>query len=396
MLKNKLLYLLLLAGSVMFWLFYTGYLSFLLFLLVLLLPLALLAVTVPARIMLNEGVDVPHAAVTRGDEIEIVFWVENRSFLPLSRVRFAVTYQNLFVPGSQPYKESVYLTAAGRQTVRVVRKIRSENCGTLCVSVPKVYVCDYFGIFSLGKKAEQTVEVTVLPSIVPLEDETPTGLYTEGESDTFSAVKPGDDPSEVFDIRDYRDGDRIQRIHWKLTLKQGHFMVREFSLPCQYSPLLVFDLCSGENVDALLTALVSVSYFFISHKLTHRIAWYDHKNEEFYGKKVSELEDLFSIIGSILELASYSQASAPLELLAALTRNKKYSRVLYFRPGDFTAEEYGDEVQNIANLIMICAVDAGQTEQMKKTQDRFSALSVPLILVTEENLRECLKPSAFV
>ena len=37
------------------------------------------------------------------------------------------------------------------------------------------------------------------------------------ESDSYSTIKGGDDPSEVFAIREYREGDRLQRIHWKLS-----------------------------------------------------------------------------------------------------------------------------------------------------------------------------------
>ena len=54
---------------------------------------------------------------------------------------------------------------------------------------------------------------------------------TSADSDRFSTYKKGDDPSEIFDIREYADGDKIQRIHWKLSSKTGDLMVKEGSLP---------------------------------------------------------------------------------------------------------------------------------------------------------------------
>ena len=50
-----------------------------------------------------------------------------------------------------------------------------------------------------------------------------------GENDSYSREKEGDDPSEVFDIRPMRPGDRMQQVHWKLTARTGEMMVKVFS-----------------------------------------------------------------------------------------------------------------------------------------------------------------------
>lgn len=51
-------------------------------------------------------------------------------------------------------------------------------------------------------------------------------MRSNEDSDRFSLYKKGDDPSEIFDIRDFKDGDRFQQIHWKLSSKTGHYMVK--------------------------------------------------------------------------------------------------------------------------------------------------------------------------
>ncbi len=38
-------------------------------------------------------------------------------------------------------------------------------------------------------------------------------------------------PPRSFDIRDFKDGDRIQQIHWKLSSKAGHYMVKDRESP---------------------------------------------------------------------------------------------------------------------------------------------------------------------
>lgn len=67
---------------------------------------------------------------------------------------------------------------------------------------------------------------------------------TSADSDRFSTYKKGDDPSEIFDIREYADGDKIQRIHWKLSSKTGDLMVKEGSLPLMKEIHIFIDLCS--------------------------------------------------------------------------------------------------------------------------------------------------------
>ena len=67
---------------------------------------------------------------------------------------------------------------------------------------------------------------------------------TSADSDRFSTYKKGDDPSEIFDIREYADGDKIQRIHWKLSSKTGDLMVKEGSLPLMKEIHIFIDLCA--------------------------------------------------------------------------------------------------------------------------------------------------------
>ena len=49
---------------------------------------------------------------------------------------------------------------------------------------------------------------------------------------------------KFFDIREYADGDKIQRIHWKLSSKTGDLMVKEGSLPLMKEIHIFIDLCA--------------------------------------------------------------------------------------------------------------------------------------------------------
>ena len=52
-------------------------------------------------------------------------------------------------------------------------------------------------------------------------------MYTEGFDEFEESEKKGNVSSNVTDVREYRPGDRLQKIHWKLSSKIDKLMVKE-------------------------------------------------------------------------------------------------------------------------------------------------------------------------
>ena len=108
-------------------------------------------------------------------------------------------------------------------------------------------------------------QTAVLPAM-PLPPDWRPGAVPTDEDPEYSKVKPGDDPSEIFDFHSYREGDPIARIHWKLSSKHDELMVKEFSLPLPGKVLCLPDyrLCGGfpesaQRLDAMLSLLRAVA-----------------------------------------------------------------------------------------------------------------------------------------
>ena len=73
-----------------------------------------------------------------------------------------------------------------------------------------------------------------MPKITPVMIEV--GLasrYFQGEAEVYDDKTGGAAVSEVFQIRSFQPGDKIQNIHWKLSAKEDELMVRENSLPME-------------------------------------------------------------------------------------------------------------------------------------------------------------------
>ena len=98
-------------------------------------------------------------------------------------------------------------------------------------------------------------------------------------------TKPGDDPSEIFNIREYHPGDAVSRIHWKLSSKSDILFIKEFGFPIEKKILLLAEYlpeseCPAIHSDmkeaqAFLTLIYSLSVRFAESENVAFLAWHD-------------------------------------------------------------------------------------------------------------------------
>lgn len=219
----------------------------------------------------------------------------NGKFLPISKGIAWVRYENSFSGEKGRMKVRFSVDAGKRRGRRIPVVIR--HCGNVSIQVEKVKIYDYLNIFAIniGKNFE-TQDILVMP---PLR-----GIYlgkdrwyneTNEDSNRFSLYKKGDDPSEIFDIRDFKDGDRIQQIHWKLSSKAGHYMVKDGSLPLAKAVTIFLDLCAStkEEADLLVQGIYSVSMELMEQGVPQNYIWYDRVNGIIQEHFIEQEEELF-------------------------------------------------------------------------------------------------------
>ena len=88
--------------------------------------------------------------------------------------------------------------------------------------------------------------MTVQPDTFPQSVTVSANLNSPEDSEVYSQEKPGQDLSETFQIREYRPGDSIRQMHWKLTQKLDRPIVRDPSLPITRSVLLLWERTAAE------------------------------------------------------------------------------------------------------------------------------------------------------
>ena len=133
--------------------------------------------------------------------------------------------------------------AGGKQTGVLEFCIPVRYSGVYEFWIQSASVRDWLRLWS--KKlliTDKKVQVLSVPLVHQAEEWIPPAQLASGGIRISIPKKGGDDGSEVFEVRAYRDGDPLQRVHWKLTAKTGEMLVREFSLPKREVLLLQVDL----------------------------------------------------------------------------------------------------------------------------------------------------------
>ncbi len=112
--------------------------------------------------------------------------------------------------------------------------------GTYTVGVSCLYVYDLFRIFKLRIDVNSFSTVSVLPRKLPLAEPQAEASADSSRRTKHSPASP--ERLEVADIREYRDGDTLKSVHWKLSSKTDELIVRDYNAGVSDTSLILCDM----------------------------------------------------------------------------------------------------------------------------------------------------------
>lgn len=308
MLKFKLIYLAIAVVSAAFFVLYRDILSFILLLVILAVPVFLLLIVVGMRLGLRVSCECEEAAAASGQKARLSLKVSNLFIFPVTQLTLYIRCQNSFF--EKPDKlELNFFASPFTKNVHDI-EIDSEHTGNVEIYVPKARVFDYFGIFSLPIRIKKKYTITFLPRTAQLDIGVNQNIHSLSESNLFSKHKPGDDPSEVFAIRDYVPGDKPNHIHWKLSSKQDSLIVKDYSLPISKSVMLMPELFISSNgdaglIDTVFEIVTSISHNLIDGEIQHSIGWYNPRDNVYCTQEINGYDGLYATLRLIFDSAKY-------------------------------------------------------------------------------------------
>lgn len=296
-------------------------------------PVLLLLIVLSTVPFLQVKVIPSDHVTTKGDEITVSFQVTNHSIFPVSY--FGLNFSYSFYNDNLKTRNRISMSMNARSEQIVHCHIKTTNCGMITYSCDSFQVYDYFRLFSLRKKTKEAIRIMILPKLYEIEENfipNPNGIVKDG--DIYSKQKPGDDPSEVFGIREYQEGDRLHRIHWKLSSKKDQLMIKEFSLPINCSVDIIVDLyCDNKRdkkyMDSLYEVVASLSNHFILSNIIHSITWYDSNKQECIRYQVEEWEQIYHVLEELYKAKIYQEQSKLLKLYQEEFQHEHKADIFY-------------------------------------------------------------------
>ncbi|MDE7238309.1 MAG: DUF58 domain-containing protein, partial [Lachnospiraceae bacterium] len=170
------------------------------------------------------GVMLPINRVGRGRAFPVEIQVTNQSRFAGFGARIIYRWGNAFTQGYQKKQERLWVAPRGGACIK--QQLESGYAGRIEVEIEQFVVHDAFhiveysgcgasGAWTLAYPERHTGDEDVLSSVV------------EGFPEEDEVKKRGTDYNPDYEVREYIAGDELKSIHWKLTAKREHLMVRE-------------------------------------------------------------------------------------------------------------------------------------------------------------------------
>lgn len=245
---------------------------------------------------------------------ELAVRTVNGSIFPAGNAFYRLAVENLYYANEECYELNLPIHA--KSTTVVSLNVEAEHCGVLRATLKECYLCDMCNLFIMPIHADLQTEIFILPPKKELAIDTEYVKEGVGEDEEMN-VEKGDDPSILLDIRSYIPGDRMQRVHWKLTARQDELMVKEYGEARSRDIHILFELYGKEVSPAFPEAVISGFYSlgmaFLSANTIFSVSWWDAALGEIVLLPVRSEDELYEALWRMYVSQPYTKRGAALE-----------------------------------------------------------------------------------
>lgn len=253
-------------------------------------------------------IDVPISMSESGKPVNVVVQIQNKSILPAGKVEVRIVNKNVFHRRGETRWITMDNVSSGKnkQTIKLVL----QNAGCHDIMATRMRISSLFGLLSISKRCKDYSSVLIMPEVHS------TGVQiTEavrnflGDADVYDDFRPGHDSGETFEIRNYREKDKLQSIHWKLSAKMDELMVKENSMPKACAIVLMLEAKPEKykkftrkelDAGAYLEMIASVSYSLMDQKCPHFVVWYSEQKQGVRRIRVDDEESFYLFLDAYL------------------------------------------------------------------------------------------------
>ena len=256
---RRVVYILALVGSIVFYALYTDWFSlYLLTLILLLAPFDFLA-SIAGMLTKRVSLAAPKLLDKGAGGTAVIATYQNKPF-PTGRIRAKLTIT------ADDAAITRRITCSPERGGSVEIPIDTLHSGLTVFEIRRIRAASLIGLFSISVSVNLRTVVLILPAPLkpPRIVSLPRGVVLR--------PKRGGGFSEDHDMRRYRPGDPIRSVHWKLSAKHDELIVREPLSPPPQSRLVRISPWSGaDERDLILGRLLWISGYLLKRDMPYYI-----------------------------------------------------------------------------------------------------------------------------
>jgi len=282
---RRIIYLLTLILVFFFYILYPPWLSWYLFVMMLLLPLFDLLISLPGMLSKTILLSAP-SVLEENEEGSLVVTVVHIKSFPVRCVGLRLN----MVQDDFESKTTVFCSAGADDRTDI--HIDTTRTGLTIYQIDKLSTVSLLGLFSLKVNKKSKVKVLVLPPAI-----TPKSALTLPIGLTLQP-KPGGGFSEDHDLREYRNGDSIRSVHWKISAKYDDLIVREPLVPPNHSRLIhIMQWNNQTQKNLILGRLRYLTGYLLERDMPFFVKYGDKESVA----EVTKEDDLIDFLSDILD-----------------------------------------------------------------------------------------------
>ena len=263
------------------------------------------------RFLVDTSINAPITVTDAHKTLTIRLAVKKRLWFPVERMNVCVLVENEL--DAQKRTKWFELTNVQAGSSEYPLSLTIDAAGNYRIRIKKIKLYDLTGLFYLkfrvqhlfAKKRQKSEQICVMPKLQE------TGVVlTEpvkkffGDADVYDPNTAGTDHSEIFQVREYRAGDKMPSIHWKLSAKMDDLIVREDSQPKACPVVLLLDdrrEKSKQEFGEFLEIAAGLSFSIMDRGCAHYVVWEDDENEGEAGLRSMRVDDEESFYSFLYE-----------------------------------------------------------------------------------------------
>lgn len=192
-----------------------------------------------------------------------------------------------------------------------------QCCGLYEAEIGTLKVYDLLHFFSFSREVNLHTRTMIFPKEKLAASYHPS-FYAEGFDEYETSVQTRNVSSNVTDIREYRPGDRLQKIHWKLSAKIDKLMVKENEAAASHQFYVLLELYRPAEHPEYLDKSVTYAYGISKELLLNRenffFGFYSGLRQEFLSFQIRNDSDLMQALREAYYEKPYDRADLGLHM----------------------------------------------------------------------------------